>query len=278
MKNEAFVYKWVNLTNGKVYIGYHKGLVDDGYISSSKSKEFWDDFNNPYNSWVREILFVGNKNECLAYEQSILKEIDLHCGNFYNNAKGASIIFTNEVLDKMSKSASRRWDTTTEESRRKRSDKISNSKKGIPRSEDTKRKLREHLVGKTFVDRFGEQRAKEIREKISKTNTGKHYHSDEHKSQLSSKMKGNRIGELQSEESRNIKRIKWKTDNPGKNPTEETKRKISEAKLGTISPLRGVARKKITCPYCSKVGGEGLMHRWHFDNCKYKLDIGLDFQ
>lgn len=26
----------------------------------------------------------------------------------------------------------------------------------------------------------------------------------------------------------------------------------------------------VTCPYCNKTGGLGIMHRWHFDNCKNK--------
>jgi hypothetical protein len=46
MNNDAFVYQWVNLTNGKIYIGYHKGDVDDGYDSSSHNTQFWVDFNN----------------------------------------------------------------------------------------------------------------------------------------------------------------------------------------------------------------------------------------
>jgi hypothetical protein len=33
---------------------------------------------------------------------------------------------------------------------------------------------------------------------------------------------------------------------------------------------RGKIRKKETCPHCGKEGGEGIMHRWHFDNCKHK--------
>lgn len=37
----------------------------------------------------------------------------------------------------------------------------------------------------------------------------------------------------------------------------------------------GFNRKKfkqniITCPYCLKTGGTGLMNRWHFDSCKFK--------
>lgn len=27
----GFVYKWINLINGKWYIGSHNGTVDDGY-------------------------------------------------------------------------------------------------------------------------------------------------------------------------------------------------------------------------------------------------------
>lgn len=33
---------------------------------------------------------------------------------------------------------------------------------------------------------------------------------------------------------------------------------------------RGKIRKKEICPHCGKEGGEGIMHRWHFDNCKHK--------
>lgn len=35
-----------------------------------------------------------------------------------------------------------------------------------------------------------------------------------------------------------------------------------------ILEQKGIPRKKLTCPFCSKVGGEGNMHRWHFAKCK----------
>lgn len=60
--------------------------------------------------------------------------------------------------------------------------------------------------------------------------------------------------------------------------SEESKKKISESSKGhkkpesmkrTLSILKkGVPRPTVTCPYCSKVGATGIMHRWHFDNCK----------
>ena len=42
---EAFVYKWTK-TDGFWYIGFHKGSIDDGYISSGEY--FLEDYNkNP---------------------------------------------------------------------------------------------------------------------------------------------------------------------------------------------------------------------------------------
>lgn len=98
---EAFVYIWKNLTNGKQYIGYHKGNIDDGYICSSASKLFWDDFENPTMEWNREIVYIGTSNECLQYEQQLLQEADLKDPQWYNNARGANVIFTDEVREKI---------------------------------------------------------------------------------------------------------------------------------------------------------------------------------
>lgn len=63
----------------------------------------------------------------------------------------------------------------------------------------------------------------------------------------------------------------WTENNPNKNGlTSEHKKKISESKKGVPSKNKGVSRKKIKCPYCNKIGGEGIMQRWHFNNCKFK--------
>lgn len=65
--------------------------------------------------------------------------------------------------------------------------------------------------------------------------------------------------------------------------TEETKRKISEAKLGKPNPNKGKPlsedaknnmrkpKEKHICPYCNIVGGGGNMKRYHFDNCKQRV-------
>jgi hypothetical protein len=108
-------------------------------------------------------------------------------------------------------------------------------------------------------------------QKMSDANRGQHYHSEEWKKHLSDKLIGNTLGSLQSEESRQKKRELFLSDkNPGKNKSEETKRKISESKKGKPSRMKGIKRKQIECPHCGKIGGDGLMQRWHFDNCNKK--------
>lgn len=270
MNSEAFVYEWCNLTNGKSYIGYHKGNVDDGYVASSHNNDFWNDFNNPKMKWERKIIANGTKDVCLQIEQRILKEIDLRDDKCYNNARGAEIIFTDSVKEKMSISHKLRWENMSDDKKKEHSSKISTSKMGIPRPKEVGEKLSKLFKGKSFIERYGEDRANLIGKKISESNKGQHYHSDEHKQNLSSKLIGNKYGENQSEETRQLKREKWLINNPGKNPTNETRKKMSENRKGIPSLNKGVPRNKITCPYCGKEGGEGLMHRWHFENCKNK--------
>jgi len=268
---EAFVYLWINLTTDKRYIGYHKGSKNDGYISSSANPIFWEDFRNPNMEWKREILFEGSKEECLKKEQKILKEIDLRSDRFYNNARGSEIIFTDDVLEKMSNSHKERWKNMSEEDRKNFSEKQSKSKKGIKRNPEIGENLSKLLKGKSFIERFGEEKAKTIGGKISDKNRGKHYHTEEWKNELSERLKGNDYGKNQTEETRKNKRDLFLGDkNPGKNKTEETRKKISESLKGKTSKTKGIPRKKIKCPHCEKIGGDGLMQRWHFDNCKLR--------
>lgn len=124
---------------------------------------------------------------------------------------------------------------------------------------------------KTFIERFGKEKAKMIGEKITKTNKG------QKRPKQSESMKGKYIGENNpmygktcSEIERERKRQAFLTKNPGKNKSEATKKLISDNRKGIASPFKNVERKIIICPYCDKRGGEGIMQRWHFENCKLK--------
>lgn len=55
----GFVYKWINNTNGKWYIGGHKGTTDDGYVASGiVIKEAIKKYG--IDNFTREILYVGD--------------------------------------------------------------------------------------------------------------------------------------------------------------------------------------------------------------------------
>ena len=135
MEQEAFVYIWKNLVNNNIYIGYHKGAQDDGYVCSSASERFWNDFNDPAMQWEREIVFEGSQHECLEYEQSLLKEIDIRSDSYYNNARGSSVIFTDEIREKI----------------RQHHLGGSSGMKGKTHSEETKEKQRKALLGRVFT-------------------------------------------------------------------------------------------------------------------------------
>lgn len=46
-----------------------------------------------------------------------------------------------------------------------------------------------------------------------------------------------------------------------------------DVKAKISKKLKGFKRPVIECPHCGKVGADGLMKRWHFDNCKLKGEI-----
>ena len=66
-----FVYKTTNVKNGKIYIGVHRGDVDDGYLGSGKLiKQAIK--KHGVESFVREILF-----EYERLEDALLKESEI---------------------------------------------------------------------------------------------------------------------------------------------------------------------------------------------------------
>ena len=150
--------------------------------------------------------------------------------------------------------------------------KISEHFKGVPLKEETKQKISNSLKGRSYVEKFGEKRSEEIKAKFRKKSIG------QKRPKQSQAMKGRftgkdnpMYGRHHSEEFKQKRREYFLTDkNPGKNKSEETIKKISQAKMGIPSPFKGVPRKKVICPHCGKEGGDGTMQRWHFDKCKFK--------
>jgi hypothetical protein len=118
-------------------------------------------------------------------------------------------------------------------------------------------------------------------------------HTEDHKQKMSELQKGRvfseetkqRMRKPKSEQGRkNIAEARLSTDY---RPSEETKKKISEAIKGRPSPMtgrthtddarakmsaigKGRAKPKVECPHCNKQVAVNTAKRWHFDNCKSK--------
>ena len=221
MNTEAFVYEWTN-TLGKRYIGYHLGSTNDGYITSSKSDEFWNDWKNPDVTWNRKIIAVGSKTDMLALERKLLKENKEEIFNgttFYNNSTGGGVVFTNEVRQKISKKNKGKESPYKGKTSPKvccvkcrkeisvyQTDKHYNSNSCRPKkkrtmtiTEEAKRKISNSLLGK--------KKSKETREKMSIAFSGR-THSLETKEKIGAAAKLRNAGTVWITNGNENKRIK----------------------------------------------------------------------
>jgi hypothetical protein len=57
-----------------------------------------------------------------------------------------------------------------------------------------------------------------------------------------------------------------------KNPSPATLEKMKQPKSATQIEKMRRKKKLVTCPQCDKTGGSNLMKRYHFDNCKLRID------
>jgi len=206
---EAFVYEWTDSSNGKKYIGVHKGSIDDGYIGSGK--HFKAAYKKRPNCFNRAIIGLGTVKSMRQFESQLLKEYDVkNNASYYNMADNempytGGICYSEGRRERMS--AVRKGKTPTDEHRKK----ISDAKKGKPphnkgnigklHTEESKRKMSAAKIGKT-VDDSTRQNMRIA--KIGKT------HSESTRQKLTDILKGN-------------------TRNKGNSLSEETKRKISNS-------------------------------------------------
>lgn len=85
MYGEAFLYMWINLDTDKVYLGKHKGTVDDRYVCSSDS--MLEDFNKEPERFHRVILCYGSDAEISAKETLMLLQLNAaQSPLFYNQS------------------------------------------------------------------------------------------------------------------------------------------------------------------------------------------------
>ena len=128
----------------------------------------------------------------------------------------------------------------------------SSALKGVPLPEEVREKMR--------IARAKQVITEETKEKIKKTNTGKKQ-SEETKRKRAESLRGKKRTEEQKQRQKESALNCWANKDP---ITEESRRnKIREARAKQV-----IITKQVTCPHCGKTGGDRIMPRYHFDNCK----------
>lgn len=236
---EAFVYCWTDHANDMLYIGYHKGTTDDGYICSSKI--MLEEYHKRPTDFTREILAEGSHEDMYNYERTLLRAFNVKEDySFYNRSNGAGAY-------KIKKH--------TGETKRK----IGQKSLGRIKSDETKNKISKGNLGKVRSEEH-KQKCRESKLKWHKNNSI----SGENNPMYGTN--GGFYGKSHSEET------KAKMSESAKEyvKTKEHCENISKAKRGKSTKLKGYNYKIVECPHCGKTGGGGNMTRHHFNNCKEK--------
>jgi hypothetical protein len=233
----AYVYKHIrNDTNEIFYIGIGDDKNYDRAYQKKSRNLFWKHIINK-TSYSVEII-----EDNLSWENACLKEIE-YIKKFGRRDLGTGLLVN-----------------------------LTDGGEGLHNPAiSVRNQIRSHFFGKTRIEIYGFEKAKEITNIILK-NTGKKRNNEFKESQRVKVLgeKNPMYGKSHTNEFKQERREYLLKNNPGKNKTEITKKNISESKIGVPNKYKGIPRKKITCPHCGKIGGEGLMNRWHFENCKHK--------
>jgi group I intron endonuclease len=167
----GFVYKWINVSNNKWYIGSHCGKITDSYIGSGKA--FLASYKKNPSFFIREIIYDGV--DFREVEELILQTLnaaeDRNSYNLKNSAIGGdtSMHFTEESRKKMSDASK-----STKGKRffsKEHREKISNTLKGRKLPDEVCKKISERMTGE-LNPFFGKSHSKETREKISISKMG----------------------------------------------------------------------------------------------------------
>lgn len=87
MIREAFVYCWTDHKTGMLYVGSHKGTLDDGYVCSSKL--MLEEYKKRPEDFTRQIVAEGSYVDIIKLEEVILTSVNAKLNEqFYNQHNG----------------------------------------------------------------------------------------------------------------------------------------------------------------------------------------------
>jgi len=233
----AYVYQHIRLdTNEVFYIGISSDLNYRRSISKRNRNILWERIVKKH-GFKAEILFDN-----ISWEDACKKEIELI--KFYGRKdikEGSLVNLTNggECIHGFNHSKESILKTINSEGFKNRKIFQPNTK------------------GKNYEEIYGKEKAGEIKKKQSKAirplaRTGENHH-------MFGKKRPGHSAKLKGRPNEKLKGLSSGDKNPMRN--KEVALKVSLAKTG-------VPRNKLTCPHCGKIGGDGNMQRWHFNNCK----------
>jgi hypothetical protein len=97
---EGYLYSYTNLTTNQIYLGIHKGSVNDDYNHSSTNVEFAEVFADLKSQLKFEVLNYGDYSEMQQLENTLLKKVDARKNPLYYNKSNGFPIYNQPDLDK----------------------------------------------------------------------------------------------------------------------------------------------------------------------------------
>ena len=244
--NRFYTYCYINpVTDKPFYVGKGCGNRMYSHLAEAKSTSMCNHklntirkiLDDGYEPVIKVVLDNLTEEDAFELEEFLISEIgrrDLGDGPLVNLTDGGEG-FSGFVRD-ISGENNPNYGNTGEKS----------ALWGRTHSEESKRKMSDAQKGRVFTEEHKQAMRK------PKSEEGRKAIAEAQRAKLDA-------GWRPSEES-NLKRSQTLK---GRVITDDHAAKISAA-------LSGKPKKKVTCPHCNKEGGTGLMHRWHFDNCRYK--------
>lgn len=294
-------YAVINRQNGKTYYGKHSTvMLEDGYLGSGEVINLAIKKYGKRNFKRFDLCFFSSSDDAFDFEEVAVDEFCVGkdwCYNAKGGGKGASPGKLNHMYGRTGSAhhnfgkdfswVDRAHLTDPEYLKQLSEDKI--GKISVKYEDGVSALLpKDHpdvISGKAVFVCVGREVTTETRDKLSLIMKGRTISEDQKLNQIKAmsnpetreKMSQSAKGKVITDETKANMSKAQRNRQP---PSNETKKKMSDAKLGKklniteegLLALSIARKRRITCPHCNKDGVIGNMKRWHFDNCKEKGD------
>ena len=97
---EAYLYSYTNLITNQIYLGSHKGSVDDDYKHSSTNTDFAEVFTDLNSQLKFEVINYGDYTEMQQLENILLTKADARNNSLYYNKSNGFPVYKQPDLAK----------------------------------------------------------------------------------------------------------------------------------------------------------------------------------